>query len=250
MWSVRFRLPVLLEPHHNPGQIFCSRCASNVIKGVRFGHDGTIRVCNLCLEKLASADDDDDDDRRSVVSSTTFPAHQMGVDTFAPGRHPQSPFAPSQLFGRAQDSFNLYSISEGRHLLSDFYSDDSGSRLMLTEDENGQWRENPAPFRRAMSDEGDDLDNLVSPVAADDVTPSASASGRFEFPKSSLSVDVSSVQFPLGSPELDSPFDSRSRNPFNGDTDAVTPFIRSRVQSRLDSIAGEPGWRTRRESTA
>ncbi|KAH6916651.1 1-phosphatidylinositol-3-phosphate 5-kinase, partial [Coprinopsis sp. MPI-PUGE-AT-0042] len=235
------------------GQIFCSRCASNVIKGVRFGHDGTIRVCNLCLEKLASAEEDDEDDRRSVVSSVTFPAHQLGAEAFAPGRHPQSPFAPSQLFGRTQDSFNLYAITEGRQLLSDFYNDDdTSSRLMFTEDENGQWRENPAPFRRPMSDEGDELDSLVSPVAADDLTPSLSSSGRIEFPKSSLNVDVSSVQFPLGSPELDSPgFDNRTRNPFNGDPDAATPFIRSRAQSRLDSmIAGETGWRTRRESTA
>ncbi|OJA17543.1 hypothetical protein AZE42_04204, partial [Rhizopogon vesiculosus] len=75
-----------------------------------------VRVCNLCLEKLAKVEDEDDDDRRSVVSSTTspFPAHQFGGDTFALrlGRHPQSPFAASQLFGRTNEPFNLYSIVE------------------------------------------------------------------------------------------------------------------------------------------
>src|SRR5713101_2474301 len=90
------------------GQIFCSRCASNVIKGSRFGHDGMIRVCNLCLEKLASVDEDDDD-RRSISSAPSpFAAHQFGNDSLAMGL-PQSPFAASQLFGRTEEPFNLFS---------------------------------------------------------------------------------------------------------------------------------------------
>jgi 1-phosphatidylinositol-3-phosphate 5-kinase len=36
-----------------------------------------------------------------------------------------------------------------------------------------------------------------------------------------------------------------------GEFEVATPFIRSRVQSRLDTtFEAEPGWRTRRESTA
>ena len=42
-----------IEADSTSGQIFCSRCASNIIKGSRFGHNGMVRVCNLCVEKLA-----------------------------------------------------------------------------------------------------------------------------------------------------------------------------------------------------
>lgn len=34
------------------GSIFCGRCASNLLRASRFGAEGTIRVCNLCLANL------------------------------------------------------------------------------------------------------------------------------------------------------------------------------------------------------
>ncbi|KIK70502.1 hypothetical protein GYMLUDRAFT_972544 [Collybiopsis luxurians FD-317 M1] len=240
------------------GQIFCSRCASNVVKGSRFGQEGTVRVCNLCLEKLATVDDDDDDDRRSIVSSvTSFPAHQFGLDSFSLGHHPQSPFAASQLFGR-DEPFNLYSIAETKRPFSG--SDDSGflSRPHTPYIQDLAWEpagDNPAPFRRALSDEEKDVANLPdtfsedSPVAPGSKTP-------VDFPPSANHVDgTSTIQFPVGSPEgPESPFTTgRMRSRFNSyaEFESATPFIRSRVQSRLDNVVtGEPGWRTRRESTA
>ncbi|KAJ6601378.1 hypothetical protein DFH09DRAFT_1490649 [Mycena vulgaris] len=244
------------------GQIFCSRCASNIIKGYRFGHDGMIRVCNLCVEKLAKVDEDDDDDRRSVVSSvTSFPAHQLGMDTMTLAHHPQSPFAASQLFGRTDEPFNLYSIAETKRRTSGSDESGFGSRPItppLREREDGVWeplRENPAPFRRGLSD---DEVNVPDPFSTEDSPTAQGSKGPFEFPRAiPINVDApSSIQFPKGSPDhLDSPGShSRLRSRFNsygGDFEVATPFIRSRVQSRLDSFtSGEPGWRTRRESTA
>ncbi|KAG6874420.1 hypothetical protein C0995_015156 [Termitomyces sp. Mi166 len=240
------------------GQIFCSRCASNIIKGSRFGHDGMVRVCNLCLEKLAIVDEDDDDDRRSVVSS--FPAHQLGLD---PGTHPQSPFAASQLFGRTDEPFNLYSIAETKRLVanSDYSGDESPPVTpRLGELDDGLWepfQDNPAPFRRALSDEEKDSAGLTngfseSPKASGTKTP-------VDFPVSvpiSVQGPMSSIQFPIVSPDnnMDSPRPHsllRSRFDSLGEFEQATPFIRSRVQSRLDSVTNvEPGWRTRRESTA
>jgi len=246
-----------------PGQIFCSRCASNIIKGSRFGQDGMVRVCNLCLEKLAKVDEDDDDDRRSVVSSvTSFPAHQHGVS------HPQSPFAASQLFGRKDEPFNLYSIAETKRLgVAGFGFDEDGyaSRPMtpdLMEGDDGIWepvQENPAPFRRPLSDEEKDPSSLINGFQ---ITDSPTAPGAKTPVDLVITVRgngeglMSSIQFPIGSPEggLESPHSySHMRTRFNsyGDFDPSTPFIRSRVHSRLDSISlGEAGWRTRRESTA
>lgn len=244
------------------GQIFCSRCASNIIKGARFGHDGMIRVCNLCVEKLAEVDDDDDD-RRSVVSSVmSFPAHQLGMDTMILAHHPQSPFAASQLFGRTDEPFNLYSIAETKRPVSGSDESGFGSRPVTPptfgEREDGVWEpptENPAPFRRGLSDEETSV-----PVPFDDDLPTAPGSkATFEFPGAipiNIAGPTSTIQFPMGSPEhgQDSPRpQSRLRSRFNsyGDFEVATPFIRSRVQSRLDNVSSEePGWRTRRESTA
>ncbi|KAF7303001.1 1-phosphatidylinositol-3-phosphate 5-kinase [Mycena kentingensis (nom. inval.)] len=235
------------------GQIFCSRCASNIIKGYRFGHDGMIRVCNLCVEKLAKVDDDDDDDRRSVVSSvTSFPAHQLGLESY----HPQSPFSASQLFSRTDEPFNLYSIAETKRRISGSDESGFGSRPITPpmRQDDDVWEpptDNPAPFRRALSD---DEDNVHDPFTTDE---SPNNKATFEFPGAiPINVDApSSIQFPKGSPDhLDSPGPNRLRSRFNsyaGDFESATPFIRSRVQSRLDNFPGaEPGWRTRRESTA
>ncbi|KAK7063831.1 1-phosphatidylinositol-3-phosphate 5-kinase [Favolaschia claudopus] len=242
------------------GQIFCSRCASNIIKGTRFGHDGMIRVCNLCVEKLAKVDEDDDDDRRSVISSvTSFPAHQLGIDTMGLAHHPQSPFAASQLFGRTDEPFNLYSIAETKRRISGSDESGFGSRPITPplRERDEMWeplRENPAPFRRAVSD---DEGNVPDPFHSEESpTVPGSVKAMFEFPGAiPINVDApSSIQFPKGSPDhLDSPGPKlRSRfNSYGGDYEVATPFIRSRVQSRLDSFtSGEPGWRTRRESTA
>ncbi|KAK0505754.1 hypothetical protein EDD18DRAFT_1304541 [Armillaria luteobubalina] len=178
------------------GQIFCSRCASNIIKGSRFGHDGMVR-------KLAKVDDSDDDDRRSVVSSTLTLAH-----------HPQSPFAASQLFGRTDEPFNLYSIAETKRRISG--SDESGfaSRPItpqLRERDDGMWE--------GVSDEEKERDVFEST----------------RFPPSQTPID--SIQFPMGPWPA-----SRMRSRLNSLT-ASTPFIHN-------IGSGEPGWRARRESTA
>jgi 1-phosphatidylinositol-3-phosphate 5-kinase len=223
-----------------------------------------VRVCNLCLGKLAKDDDDDDDDHRSVVSSvTSFPAHQMGGDSIpmSLGHHVQSPFAASQLFGRTDEPFNLYSIAETKRPV--YGSEDSGlaSRPVtprMTEGEDGVWEpvlNEPVPFRRGLVDEEKEPVNIPGTFSNEG---SPTAKTPIDFPVT-VSVNVespmSSIQFPVGSPDwTDSPRpQSRLRSRFNsyGDFEATTPFIRSRVQSRLDNVpTGEPGWRTRRESTA
>ncbi|KAH9982757.1 hypothetical protein BGW80DRAFT_1264842 [Lactifluus volemus] len=250
------------------GQIFCSRCASNIIKGSRFGHDGRIRVCNLCLEKLASVDEDDDDDRRSISSGVSpFAAHQFGSDSLAMGlvRHSQSPYAASQLFGRTDEPFNLFSIAETRRRISGSDEGSFSSRPLTPLDQplESPWGlqgyKAAAPFRRGLGDDDKDL-SIVTNTFSRDTPPIASgAKTPLDFP---VTIPVpggamSSIQFPLSSPERqpDSPVPQsmpRSRYNSYADFESSTPFIRSRVQSRLTDflMIGEPGWRTRRESTA
>ena len=250
------------------GQIFCSRCASNIIKGSRFGHDGMIRVCNLCLEKLASVDEDDDDDRRSISSAVSpFAAHQFGNDSLAIGLagYSQSPFAASQLFGRTDEPFNLFSIAEPRRLISGSDEGSFASRPLtpqghFQEDSWGPQISKPiAPFRRGLIDDDKELSIITNVFPRDSPPTGSGAKTPLDFPATIPIPNgaMSSIQFPLSSPERqpDSPgSQSMSRSRYNSyiDFDSSAPFIRSRVQSRLTDflMVGEPGWRTRRESTA
>ncbi|KAI0001751.1 hypothetical protein BJV77DRAFT_1076272 [Russula vinacea] len=248
------------------GQIFCSRCASNVIKGSRFGHDGMIRVCNLCLEKLASVEEDDDD-RRSISSAVSpFAAHQFGNDTdVGLARHPQSPFAASQLFGRTDEPFNLFSIAETRRLISGSDEGSFASRPLtpLSQSLDDSWGPQTsgtiAPFRRGLVDDDKDLSIITDVFPRENPTVGSGTKTPLDFPGTIPIPNgaMSSIQFPLSSPERqpDSPRPQsipRSRYDSYVDFDSSTPFIRSRVQSRLTDffMVGEPGWRTRRESTA
>lgn len=267
---ISFTLCVIFFSLNHVGQIFCSRCASNIIKGARFGQEGMVRVCNLCLEKLAKVDDDEDeDDRRSIMTSMTSPfaAHQFGSESrsFNLSAHPQSPFAASQLFGRTDEPFNLFSIAETKRAYSG--SDDSGfgSRPMTPLDGFASarfLRENPVPFRRALTEEDKDPMSVGDKFQRDNSPTAAGSNTPVDFPVTvpvTVEGATSTVQFPTSSPEqphaTDSPGVLRSRFNSYGDFDASPPFIRSRVQSRLGESFnatpfGEPGWRTRRESTA
>ncbi|KAI0334482.1 hypothetical protein GY45DRAFT_1431675 [Cubamyces sp. BRFM 1775] len=251
------------------GQIFCSRCASNIIKGARFGQEGMVRICNLCLDKLAKVDDDDDeDDRRSIMTSMTSPfaAHQLGsersLNLYA---HPQSPFAASQLFGRTDEPFNLFSIAETKRPYSGSEDSGFGSRPMTPMDRFATARfirENPVPFRRTLTEEDKDSMTMGDKFQRDNSPSAARSKTPIEFPVTvpvSVEGATSSVQFPISSPEqpytIESPGVLRSRFNSYADFDGSPPFIRSRVQSRLGEsfnvdAFGEPGWRTRRESTA
>jgi 1-phosphatidylinositol-3-phosphate 5-kinase len=255
------------------GQIFCSRCASNIIKGHRFGHEGMLRVCNLCLDQVAKVGDDDEDDRRSIVSGATssFPAHQFGADSFSMGHgyQPSSPFSASQLFGRGDEPFSLFSIAEAKRAFSTAGSEDSGFDSRAPSPSGGRddvdadnvgipIRSAPAPFRRGVADDDKEPVSINEPDNPGHSSAGARSKTPVEFP-TTVSVSAegpSSIQFPITSPDqpygADGPMSAvRSRYNSLTELDGNVPFIRSRVHSLLDSvIAGEPGWRTRRESIA
>lgn len=236
------------------GQIYCSRCASNIIKGARFGHDGMVRVCNLCLDKLAKVDDDEDD-ARSVVSST-FAAHQLGAESraFNLSHLPQSPFAASQLFGR-NDSFSLFSIAETKRPYAG--SDESGMGSRSVTPDLVDQHPGHIPFRRALTEEEKESSAVTEPFGHEQTPLSHRAKTPIDFP---VTIPVSNgssstIAFPMSSPDqpfsIESPSVVRSRYNSFADLHGGPPFIRSRVHSRLGEVEiGEPGWRTRRESTA
>lgn len=214
-----------------------------------------VRVCNLCLDKLAKVGEDEDDSR-SVVSST-FAAHQLGSESrpLNLSHLPQSPFAASQLFGR-NDSFSLFSIAETKR---PYYTGSDGSEMGSRSVTPDLVDQNPGhiPFRRALTEEEKDSSAVSDQFGRDHTPLTQQAKTPIDFP---VTVPVSNgssstIAFPVSSPEqpinLDSPGVVRSRYNSFADLHGGPPLIRSRIHSRLGDIeVGEPGWRTRRESTA
>ncbi|KIO33368.1 hypothetical protein M407DRAFT_17916 [Tulasnella calospora MUT 4182] len=247
------------------GQIFCSRCASNIIKASRFGAEGMLRVCNLCLHKLEE-EDDDEDDRRSVVSvSANFPAHQL--DLMHTGHHHAAPYFTMQGgLSRSAETGNLYSIGEVRQK-SGIDAFDSASRpwspAYAETPRDPNWEESTAshivhsPFRRGLAE---DERVPTNPLEAY-ISASTSSAVRHILIESPVSLPTalpgqSSIVFPCSSTSSEgrrSPTPLRSRfNSFETEYDPTTAFGPNRVHSRLDLTdnLGEPGWRTRRESSA
>ncbi|KAJ9122292.1 hypothetical protein QFC22_001713 [Naganishia vaughanmartiniae] len=112
------------------GQIFCSRCAPNIIKGHRFGHDGMVRVCNLCLAIMDEYDDEDDNRSVGSAATSSFPhsANPFLKDSADSPRTSQSPFAASQLFGFARPVNGLAAISEQQPQSHTRWRSDSSDR--------------------------------------------------------------------------------------------------------------------------
>lgn len=234
------------------GQIFCARCASNIIKGARFGQDSMIRICNICLKTLENDTmmEDDEDDRRSIVSSA--PSIRPSFDILS-----ASPYAPSQLFRKVEEPFSLFSIAETRpHLGSDVDSRPyTPMETPSQKDDGDPWgipvQRVAAPFRQVAQDEESDSVAIAAAVNATTDTVNTPANENIVFPSKE---DISSIQFPGGSPDFGTERPNLSRARVESDAEILqTPFMRSRVQSRLADLgllAGEAGWRTRRESTA
>ncbi|KAL5478589.1 MDM12_4 [Sanghuangporus weigelae] len=231
----------------------------------RFFALGMLRVCNLCLEKLNYDDDGDDDDRRSVISnlSSSWPYPVADHYLQSLGHHSQSPFAASQLFGRTDEPYSLYSIAETKRHLSGSDGGGFGSRPLTPGGDavDGYWEESeeaqPAPFRRTLTDEDKDPLPDSEPFASDQSPTAPRSATKTPDLQTSLPFQAtgskSSIQFPGGSPDLnpDGLHASRSRVDSYAETEIQTPFLRSRVHSRLNELAlGEAGWRTRRESIA
>jgi len=218
-----------------------------------------IRVCNLCLEKVSKVEDDDEDDRRSVVSNTTSPfATHHPSDPYSLVRYTNSPFSTSQaqLTNQKPDAFNLFSIAESKRGSENLHSPVVSAGAPSDRDDD-LIHPTAVPFRRNLSD--DEAEPIRIPGLGHERSLSAQSSKLpVEFPITipvSGNGPISSITFPGSPPEhaLEHTDDIRSRiNSSYGDFDGTgTPFVRSRVQSRIpDNFGPEPGWRTRRESTA
>jgi 1-phosphatidylinositol-3-phosphate 5-kinase len=224
------------------GQIFCSRCASNIIKGTRFGADNTIRVCNLCLEKLEREEDDpDEDDRRSLLSAVTSPftahqypfsnsrdlhaiaeghprqrLHSFGSDEGSFGSRPRTPGNDIDLWdemGASSQSFHANGVFGGRSFGGSL-GKSAPFRRRILEDER---MKDDVPFSGSPGTLGDDEGDDADPDGRGTKTPSPTDEDLDAVARGMhISVDQSavigglgglnsksSIQFPGMSPERD-----------------------------------------------
>ncbi|KAM0788818.1 hypothetical protein ACM66B_002904 [Microbotryomycetes sp. NB124-2] len=130
------------------GQIFCSRCASNIISSARFGQSGHIRVCNLCL---------------SVLEHETKPPEGPSARIYAAS--PLRISAPLEVLMRAPSRYNAPSHLTGPafdHDMGSIWEGDSQARTPVSDREDSDAADDDAAEQQPRL--GSD-DKLVRPVS-------------------------------------------------------------------------------------
>lgn len=264
------------------GQIFCSRCASNIIGAKRFGQEGAVRVCNLCLKIMEEYRDDDEDDRRSINSlaaSVRLPSYNDRAfleKAISPETsYAQSPFAASQLFIAHPDE-PLSAIQEGRvssqwrGIMEEMQDRPYTPVSEGEEDDDHIWTMRPntaAPFRRPMDEDSKPSDARQEQDSASEDSHGASpekSSGRNTSENASR-VDLGKsprrptrMEFPRSDTMVTDTTDTRS--PLSRmNSNAPLIGLRTRLSSRasqggltalLDTEKTEGLWRARSHSFA
>lgn len=139
------------------GQIFCHRCASNLVTGERFAHKGPIRTCNQCRRMLQEYDrrkEIDAEVRKRPRRSSDATVHDEQLPDATDLHTPQSEFAAAALF--ASDPHSLPQrrasdeLSDGSSAPSDLDLDDLEGLGDLSASETTPTVDATAPFRSEL----------------------------------------------------------------------------------------------------
>ena len=149
------------------GQIFCSRCASNLVPGERWGHSGTLRTCDQCKHMLEEYDRRQKIDADARASSARPRAHSVSsvVDEAHDVPAPRSEFAATTLF-----SHDSHMLPRRRSSASD-EAEGAGMQLHELEALGDLSAAEPmaveeAPFRSGLDEGENQASELVAPDAA------------------------------------------------------------------------------------
>ncbi|KAI9496080.1 hypothetical protein BDB00DRAFT_162213 [Zychaea mexicana] len=79
------------------GQIFCGKCASDIIQGERIGQSGQVRVCKFCYSKLQAQERQEEHDANTLEQKESNNVHPsidpdsiVGLSPVLPGQKPPS----------------------------------------------------------------------------------------------------------------------------------------------------------------
>lgn len=168
------------------GQIFCAKCASNLLPGSRLGISGVVRICNFCTNMLV-----DYDQASSGVRLDGIPEISRDADgkvrtelisaplEAAVKDAPQGRFAANALFGATalgRDSLgdSPRSPSLHRYPSNEVLDDEENYKISAQSTDSANRSDAPAPFRRGLAEEDRFLpveastDSLPEPVSYDD----------------------------------------------------------------------------------
>ncbi|GBB85059.1 hypothetical protein RclHR1_11630001 [Rhizophagus clarus] len=184
---------MLRRKHHCRicGQIFCSKCASNLIPGGNFSHEGLMRVCNFCLKYMMREygedfgvnngqgmseknDFNNSLTQRQIHNSSLLPDNHNIISTNMVTPEIQYTLQSPNPYGLLQNqplplprapSPDRLSLNDGIKKMfaasSSFFMARSRSNTISAED-NGTT--SPAPFRRSLTEE-DKVTPAVNPEA-------------------------------------------------------------------------------------
>ncbi|KAG0085425.1 1-phosphatidylinositol-3-phosphate 5-kinase [Podila epicladia] len=142
------------------GHIFCSKCASKIISGVKLGYEGYMRVCNYCLEIMQAYEEPE-----SGLSE--YPAGGSWPTPTPPtihNSHFTQPLPMSPSLTSNQDATPLDGIRKFLHAGSNLFL--ARSRSNTTTADQGI-DGGPAPFRRSLAiEDGNMHDSVLDPEIA------------------------------------------------------------------------------------
>ncbi|KAF9311945.1 1-phosphatidylinositol-3-phosphate 5-kinase [Podila horticola] len=142
------------------GHIFCSKCASKIISGVKLGYEGYMRVCNYCLEIMQAYEEPESGlSEYPVGGSWPTPTPPTIHSSHFPQPLPMSPSLTSN-----QDATPLDGIRKFLHAGSNLFL--ARSRSNTTTADQGI-DGGPAPFRRSLAiEDGNMHDSVLDPEIA------------------------------------------------------------------------------------
>ncbi|KAG0315735.1 1-phosphatidylinositol-3-phosphate 5-kinase [Dissophora globulifera] len=163
------------------GHIFCSKCASKIISGIKLGYEGYLRVCNYCLDIMQQYEEQEHGSGDySIGTSWSTPSPSIAHSHFSQSI-PMSPNFNSP----HHDATPLDGIRKFLHSKSNRFLARSRSNTTTGDQIDGTI----VPFRRSLAlEDGNMHDSVLDPEIApfmgeeedddqDDLWPSSSPNG-------------------------------------------------------------------------
>ncbi|CAG8438826.1 1515_t:CDS:10 [Scutellospora calospora] len=194
-YECKVTFTIVRRKHHCRicGQIFCSKCASNIIPGEKFNYDGAMRVCNFCRQLMKEYGEDSDPEadywtEKNDSSNNALPrihyTPPMLTDSPNISSNTTSELSPSTINSHLSPrppSPDTLSLNDGlRRIIS------AGSSLFMSRSRSNTITEDlhivglpssPAPFRRSLTEDDKNtpaanpeavLDPEIAPFMSDD----------------------------------------------------------------------------------
>ncbi|KAF9570985.1 1-phosphatidylinositol-3-phosphate 5-kinase [Mortierella alpina] len=152
---------ILRRKHHCRicGHIFCSKCASKIIPGAKLGYEGSLRVCNYCLDIMQQYEQSETEPVVYVAGSSWSTPTPAAIHGHFPQQIPMSPsIGSTHNDGTPLDGFRKF-----LHAGSNLFLARSRSNTATGEQGDGS----VTPFRRSLAfEEGGMADSVLDPEIA------------------------------------------------------------------------------------